>query len=211
MEFQMFSLSDLASIDTKHLWLKISLAGQEKAWQQAQLYSNPSARYNAYINQVCLNHFLIWLQDWLREESNLNACVYPSEESLQSILEILNGTAIQMGNTRLVLIPTETLDVETLCVPQEWVDIKTWMANYYIGVQVSLDDDDDCWMRVFGFATHRQLKNQGTYNECDRTYSLTIQELIENLALLFATLGLNLIAEVPKDVTLPADLKLLLL
>ncbi len=198
----MFSLSDLVSIDTKHLWLKISSADQERARQQAQPYSNPIARYNAYVNQVCLSHFLVWLQDWLREESNLRACVFPSEESLPSIWEVVNGTAIQVGNTRIVLIPTESTDLETLCVPQEWVDIKSWMANYYIGVQVNLDDDDDCWMRVSGFATHRQLKNQGTYNEGDHTYSLAIEELTENLSLLFATLGLNLVAKVPEDVTL---------
>jgi len=202
----MFSLSDLASIDTKHLWLKISPAEKEKICQQAQPYSNPIARYNAYVNKVCLNHFLIWLQDWLREESNLKVGVFPSEESLPSIWEVVNGTAIQVGHRRLVLIPTENTDLETLCVPQEWVDIKSWMADYYIGVQVNLDDDDDCWMRVSGFATHHQLKNQGTYNECDRTYSLPIEELTENLTSLFATRGVHLLTEVPSEITLSETL-----
>ena len=126
------------------------------------------------------------------------------KENLPSILEIVNGTAIKVGATKIVLIPTETINIEELCVPQEWVDINTWAADYYISVQVILDGDDDTWIRVCGFATHRQLKNIGKYNESDRTYSLPIEQLTENFTLLFATLGLSRLAEVPPEVTLSA-------
>jgi hypothetical protein len=199
----MLRLPDFMSIDTTHEWLNISLAEQKKAWQLSQGYSNPSSCYNAYLNRVCLYQFLDWLQDWLRSEYNQSASVFPSEQGLANIWEVVSGGAIQFGDTRLVLIPTETLDLDVLCVPQEWVDIESWKADYYIAVQVNLDGDDgDCWMRISGFTTHRQLKNQGIYDEVCRTYSLTVNALADNIVSLFATLELNLQAEVPSEVNL---------
>ena len=199
----MLSLSDFLKIDTEHIWLQLETDTQEEAWQLSQCHSNPIACYNAYLNRVCLSHLLNWFQQWLGEESTLHAQVFPCEESLPSILEIVNGTAIKVGETRIVLVPTETIDIEELRVPQEWVDINSWAADYYISVQVNLDeDDDDINMRLCGFTTHRQLKNQGKYNQSDRTYSLSIEQLTENFTLLFATLGLHWQEQVPPEVTL---------
>ena len=199
----MFSLSDFVNIDTKHIWLQIETAEQEKAWQLSQHHSNKIAIYNAYLNRVCLNSLLTWFAESL-QESTFFPEVFHSKENLLSILEVVNGTVIKVGATRIVLIPTETINIEELCVPQEWVDINTWAADYYISVQVILDGDDDTWIRVCGFATHLQLKNIGKYNESDRTYSLPIEQLTENFTLLFATLGLSRLAEVPPEVTLSA-------
>jgi Protein of unknown function (DUF1822) len=198
----MLRLPDFMSIDTTHLWLNISQVEQQKAWQLSQHYSNPTASYNAYLNSVCLYQFFRWFQDWLREEYNESASVFPSEQGLANIWEVVNGAAIQFGDTRLVLIPTEILDLDALCVPQEWVDIKSWAADYYVGVQINLDGDDDCWMRVCGFTTHRQLKNQGVYDQDCRTYSLPVEALADNIISLFATLELNSQVEVPSLVNL---------
>lgn len=206
----MLSLSDFVNIDTKHLWLQVETAEQQKAWQLSQHHSNALAVYNAYLNRVCLSPLLAWFQESL-QESTLHPEVFPSEENLPSILEIVNGTAIKVGETKIVLVPTETIDIEELCVPQEWVDINSWAADYYIPVQVNLDgDDDDSWIRVCGFATHRQLKNQGKYNSRDRTYSLPIEQLTENFTLLFATMGLRWQEEVPPEVMSAAEAQNLL-
>ncbi|OKH51643.1 hypothetical protein NIES2101_17910 [Calothrix sp. HK-06] len=198
----MLRLPDFMSIDTTNLWLNISSSEQQKAYRHAQCYSNPTACYNAYLNSVCLYQFLNWLQDWLREEYNLSASVFPSEQDITYIWEVVSGAAIQFGNTRLVLIPTETLDLDVLCVPQEWVDIESWKADYYVAIQINLDGDDDCWMRVCGFTTHRQLKNQGICNEDSRTYCLPLEALADNIISVFTTLELNLQVEVPSIVSL---------
>lgn len=198
----MLRLPDFLAIDTTHLWLKLSLAEQEKAWQLQKSYSNPITRHNAYLNSVCLYEFLNWLQDWLQEQYNLQASIFPSEQGLAQIWEFFNGAAIQFGDTRIVLVPTEILDLDVLCIPQEWVDIQSWAADYYIGVQVNLDDDEDCWMRVYGFTTHRQVKNQGVYDVDCRTYSLPIDTLADDIASLFATLELNFKVEVPSEIHL---------
>jgi hypothetical protein len=196
----MFQLSQLQPFDSENsnlLRLTINEADREFAWQQAQQhYSNPISRYNAYLNGACLNAVLNWLSEWLAGEAFLQPSVWHRQD-ISSIWEVVNGTAIQIGGTRLVLIPSDEGDLEELCVPQEWVDIPNWSADYYLPVQVNLDgDEDEFWVEVCGFATHRQLKNQGTYSAGDRTYALPTKELTQSLVVMQITLGLNLQAEV---------------
>jgi Protein of unknown function (DUF1822) len=200
----MLTISELVSIDTKHLWLQIEPTIQVEAWQQAQHHSNPIARYNGYLNRICLYHFRNWLQGWLQEEqSALDVSVLPSQASLPIIWELVNGTAVQVGQTRLVLVPVETINLEELRVPQEWLDISAWTADYYVAVQLNLDSDkDEAWMGVYGFTTHYQLRNQGTYNKSDRTFSLAVEQLNENLTTLLVTLGLGFDYEVMPQVNL---------
>jgi hypothetical protein len=195
----MFHLSQLQPFDSDNsnlLRLTINEADREIAWQQAQYHSNPISRYNAYLNGAFLNAILNWLSEWLAGEAFPQPSVWHSQD-ISSIWEVVNGTAIQIGDTRLVLIPSDEGDLEELCVPQEWVDIPNWSADYYLPVQVNLDgDDDEFWVEVCGFATHRQLKHEGTYSAGDRTYTLPTKELTESLVVMQITLGLNLQAEI---------------
>lgn len=174
------------------LRLTIDEADREIAWQQAQHHSNPIYRYNAYLNGVCVKAFLNWLSEWLAEEALPQPSVW-HDRDLASIWEVVNGTAFQIGEIRLVLIPSDGGELEEFCVPQEWVDIPNWSADYYLPVQVNFDGDDgECLMELCGFATHRQLKNEGRYSAGDRTYALAIEELTESLTVMQITLGLNL-------------------
>lgn len=197
----MFDLTKLQLVDSSDsclVRLTIDQADQETAWHQAQDHSNPISRYNAYLNGVCLKPFMQWITELLAEEGLPQPSVWKRQD-LASIWEFVNGTAIEIGDTRLVLIPSDQGDLEDFYVPQEWVDMPNWTADYYLPVQVNLDGDDDgeCWMEVLGFATHRQLKHEGRYNKCDRTYALSTQKLTKSLLVMDITLGLNLQQEVP--------------
>jgi hypothetical protein len=143
-------------------------------------YSTSGAYQRAWSNQICLTTFL----SWLREEITPDARVYPNNAALPSIWEFVNGTAISFNNSRLVLIPTLAMDVDELRVPQEWVDIPEWVADYYLGVQLNPDEG---WMRVFSYTTHQQLKNLGDYDVGNRTYSLESDHLISDLNVLWVT------------------------
>ncbi|BAY99773.1 hypothetical protein NIES37_37560 [Tolypothrix tenuis PCC 7101] len=179
--------------------LKIPPQEQKTTWEQAQIHHHGIARHNAYINSICLHTLL----NWLTKVSALQPSIVPSEASLPSIWEVVNGTAISLGDRRIVIIPTETMDLEELCVPQEWVDIPNWAADYYLAVQVNLEaDEDDCWMWVCGFTTHRQLKNFAEYKSSDRTYILPAENLISNLTVMQVTLGLDMRDDVPELPTL---------
>jgi len=178
----MFSLDKLITTYPKQLWLELSPQAQAQAWQQVHNYSNDVARWRAYVNYLCLHGFVEWLQEEpdLQEEK---LSIWPTNDANPSIWEVVNGCAVELGDTRLVLIPSETTDLEQLCVPSEWLDIPSWAADYYLAVQMNLEGDED-WMRVRGFTTYQKLK-QGREDKLQRTYSLDSQDLIESLNVLW--------------------------
>ncbi|MEA5581878.1 DUF1822 family protein [Nodularia harveyana UHCC-0300] len=143
-------------------------------------YSTPGGYQRAWLNQICLTTFL----DWLQGEITPNARVHPNRATLPSFWEVVNGSAISFEDSRLVLLPTLAMDVDELRVPQEWVDIPEWVADYYLGVQVNPDEG---WMRILGYTTHQQLKTLAIYDAGDRTYSLESDQLIPDLNVLWVT------------------------
>lgn len=193
----MFNFNELETDNSDLLCLKISSADQQAAWQESQNQSNAIARYNAYLNRLCLKTLLKWFSDWLADTSLPQPSVLFSTDTLFSLWEVVNGIIIEVGKTKLVLIPSDNSDLEELSVPQEWVDIPDWIADYYLAVQVNLDgEEDESWIQVCGFTTHRQLRNHGRYNESDRTYSLPRETLMEDLSAIELTMALHLQTEV---------------
>ncbi len=143
-------------------------------------FSNPNSRYQGYINELCLSAVLPWLQ----EDFTPQAKVWPTTTALPSFWELVNGTAVVLDATRFILVPSETIDLSELRVPQEWVDLPSWAGDYYLAVQVEADEG---YVRVWGYCTHEQMKNQGSYDASDRTYSLDATEIINDMSVLAVT------------------------
>ena len=160
------------SVLTDRLYLEIP----ESVGQQNPAFSTLGAAWQAHLNQISLAAILPWLQ----EERAAN--VVPAVAALPSFWEVVNGTAIESEGIRLVLIPTIAIDLRELRVPQEWVDIPSWNADYYLAVQVNPDAG---WIKIWGYTTHHQLKTKGTYDPSDRTYSLDEADLIQDLNVLW--------------------------
>lgn len=158
--------------DTSTQWLEIPDAVHRQSWQQSQFISIPGNRLQAYLNQVCLQTVLPWLQEKSTVEPMLD-----STDSL-SFWEMVNGSAIVLGTTRLIFIPTEAMDRSEFRVPQEWIDIPSWVGDYYLAVEV--DTDEQC-LNIWGYTTHQMLKSEGNYDPSDRTYSLDGNDLIQDL------------------------------
>ncbi|NES22799.1 MAG: DUF1822 family protein, partial [Symploca sp. SIO3E6] len=178
----MLSLDKLINTYPKQLCLELSPQAQAQAWQQVHNYSNDVARWRAYVNYLCLHGFV----DWLQEEPDFQEeklSIWPNNQANSGIWEVVNGCAIELGDTRLVLIPSETTDLEPFCVPAEWVDIPSWAADYYLAVQMNLEGDED-WLRIWGFTTYDKLK-QGKKDQLQHSYSLDSQDLIESLNILW--------------------------
>jgi hypothetical protein len=165
-------------LEPTQLFIEISEAEKSTAWQQTKSSATPTSRWNAYLNQISLNAFL----PWLREERNETAKATNSKNALASLWELVNGTSVTIDNKRLLLVPSEASDFDELRVPQEWVDIPSWSADYYLGVQVNLDDN---YIRVWGYCSHQQLKKTENYDGRDRSYTLAEDNLIEDLSVLW--------------------------
>lgn len=155
------------------LYLEIPEAAQEL---QTPIFSTAGASWRARLNQISLEALLPWIQE------EQTAQVWPSVAALPSFWEVVNGTAIECEDMRLVLVPTIEIDLRELRVPQEWVDIPSWSADYYVAVQVNPNAG---WLKVWGYATHHQLKTNGVYDANDRSYSLDEDDLIHDFNVLW--------------------------
>ncbi|MCC5667921.1 DUF1822 family protein [Nostoc sp. CHAB 5784] len=163
-----------ASADPREWLSEISPAIQAQSWQQSQVYATPSSRWCAYINLICLHTFL----DWISTEDFPKASVWYSFPGTPAFWEFVNGTAILLEGKRVVLIPSEAIDDSELEVPQEWVDILSWAADYYLAVQVKPDSE---WVRIWGYTTHEELKSLAHYDSVDRTYCIDARHLTKDL------------------------------
>ncbi|KYC42385.1 hypothetical protein WA1_20675 [Scytonema hofmannii PCC 7110] len=164
-----------AFADPREWLLKISPKVQAQSRQQSQVYATPSSRWCAYINQICLHAFL----DWISTESFAEVNVwYSYPGSNTAFWEFVNGTAILLEGKQVVLIPSEAIDDSELEVPQEWVDIPSWAADYYLAVQVKPDGE---WVRIWAYTTHTELKSLADYDPVDRTYCMDARHLTQDL------------------------------
>jgi Protein of unknown function (DUF1822) len=162
-----YNLSELQTIYPNQLWLTLSQEAKEYAWEQTalQIYSTPAARWRAFLNYLSLNTFLAWLKD----DSEFNhVLTVPSWDDFAAYWEHVNGSTVTVDDTKLVLIPSDKSNPLELEVPAEWVNIPNWAGQYYLGVQLDLEQS---WLRIWGYATHQQIINHATFNIA-RTYCL---------------------------------------
>lgn len=172
----MTSSSSPILTDSFQLQLEIPIAAFAQG--QHQPFSTDGIRWQALLNQACLQAFL----PWVREVHVPNARVWTNQAALPSFWEVVNGVAIEFEGRRAVLIPTSAIDFSELRVPQEWVDIPSWAGDYYISIYVNPEDEE---IRVLGYATHLKLKQTGHYDANDRTYSLTEDAIIPDINVLW--------------------------
>ena len=169
-------LREFEIIDSEQIWLSFSPEYQKHLLSSVKDYSYEAARWNAYLNSLCLNAFIYWIKEYLDLPEEI--LLLPSEKECYQLWEFLNGTAIKLGESRIILIPTEDSVVEEFCIQQEWVDIPGWEANYYVLIQVNPEQN---WLRVLGYSSRNTIKEKGEYDEITRTYSLMRNHLTIDL------------------------------
>lgn len=175
------TLTELRAIFPHQLWLEVSERTQAETWSAIaqHRYSNPAARWTAYLNTLCLSQVVSWLAtysdgEFLQLQSRPDA----------SIWEMVNGTVITLDQTQIVLIPTDQTNPFDVCIPQEWVDIPAWVPDYYVAVQLNLVEG---WLRVWGYTTRAQILDRSTYDRVTQTYALELNEVISNLDVMWVT------------------------
>lgn len=163
-----FTFSELIAIFPEQIWIEVSKQTQEEIWRVAQQrYSNAGDRWTAYLNLLCLDRFLAWFQAEFDQQVQLQP-----EADRSSVVA---GTRLTVGDAHMVLIPDDKSTVSEFCIPQAWMDIPAWVADYYLAVQLNLEAG---WLRVWGYATNAQIREQASYETIDRTYCLAAEDLI---------------------------------
>lgn len=153
----------------------------EEARDEFHRYSN-NAGWNAYINRLCLDAVIFWIRQFTVEEPRPDANYW----------EFINGTAIDCGSSRVVLVPYEIPQNEPF-IPQEWVDIPIFAADYYLFCEVVDLDEERGWVYVKGYVSHWQVKIHGKYNPEQRGYYKNLKGLTteEDLLMFLAAVRLG--------------------
>jgi len=167
--------------EPSQLWLTLSDTLQQTAWQTAQSAATPGGRWQIYLNRLSLQAFLSWLQS----KDLVCQRVFPALDEPGTGWELVTGSCLQLGDRTLALIPTDELGHDTFELPQEWVDLPSWAADYYIALKVNPEDG---WLECWGYATHQQIKTLGRYDASERTINLTGDQLSRNINVLWTTL-----------------------
>lgn len=168
--------------------LAISPARQAVIWQQSQAAPTNWGRWNGYLNHLCLDAIL----PWLKADYFPTAIAGIESSQLPMFGEVVNGSIITIGTIRIAIVPTESIDRSELEVPQEWVDIPSWAADYYLGVQIASDANQ---LQIYGYVTHQQLRTNSSYDSQDRTYALNIADINPDLNALWLTLDRYTVSE----------------
>lgn len=159
------------------LYLEILPDDQDTAWQKSQTLTNSAGVWRAYLNRLLLDSFF----DYVTEEYSFKVEVANPQRLPQS-WSILDGTLVSIEDKRLLLLPTETIDDKEVRISQEWVDIPSWVADYYLVAEVNPDEE---WIRVKGYITHLEIKKSGSYDAVTREYSLDVNHIIEDISVLW--------------------------
>jgi hypothetical protein len=185
------------TLQSAAIWLPIDSTDLSQI--STHSYSNTTAEKNTQLNQLCLQK----VQAWLTEIGIESTPTFPPAQ-MDSIWDVVNGCPLTVGDRQLILIPSIKLDRQELSVPQEWVDIPAWMGDYYVAVQIDLDDQT---MNIWGYTSHRTLRETGTYDQFNRTYNIDGDLLIPKLDILWMAqlLDLQEIATVPPISTVAID------
>jgi hypothetical protein len=174
----------LELIPISQLALPISPAISDLAWQQAQAYPSIEARWNAYLNHIASQ---LIAADFAIDFPQIR--ISPDSDTWQFV----NGSVLELNGKRIILLPAKTIDHSELVIPQEWVDIPAWAADYFIAVQI---DPDAEMLHCWGYTTHQMMKSKARYDASDRTYSLDAHHLIADVSGLSVVQQLN-----PREVT----------
>ncbi|MEO0768899.1 MAG: DUF1822 family protein [Cyanobacteria bacterium J06649_4] len=163
------------------LWLEISTSVQANAWQHSQIIQSPGGRWQVYVNQLCLRTLL----DWLLTEKSINGLEWSLDSASPARWELVNGSVITFGDKRLALIPIEGIGHDEIEVPQEWIDIDSWAADYYLALQINVEEG---WLEGWGYTTHQRLKTLGDYDSMERLYCIGAEALVQDTNALWTTL-----------------------
>lgn len=202
------TIEALTEIYPEHIWIDLSKTGQfESKLSTEQLQDRDYNLSQVNLNQLCM----VAVKKWLGEVFDLELksvfpCTFDGKENLEFISKLVNGFVLQLGKTRLVFIPSQSTDMTEMEIPQEWVDIPNWAADYYVPIQVDVEGK---YLHLWTFISHYNLKNSGGFDRVFRNYELPDHIETKNLDVLFTACELHSLGELtPKRATIDPVSKL---
>lgn len=143
-------------------------------WQRTASVSDPVARWRIYLHQLGLTTLMSWFQE------EFTQTVYPWPHAAPfDIWHVVDGLVITLGDKRIVVVLSESIDAAELNVPQEWIDLSSWAADYYIAAYVDVDEEQ---LALWGYASYDMIKHKGIYDQTERAYRLRDIDLVQDFS-----------------------------
>jgi hypothetical protein len=166
------------------LTLEIPNAAIEAERDRLDAASQSGPQWRATIHRLALAA----IEPWLAETLDCTPRPWPNRSAQTGLWKWFDGAVLRCGDTafatlrdrRIMVLATTAIDRDELRVPQEWIDLPDWCADYYLAAQVDVDAG---LVTLWSYASHRQLK-AGDYDSFDRSYSLTADHLYGDVSLL---------------------------
>jgi Protein of unknown function (DUF1822) len=142
------------------------------------------------------------IKEWLETDRGLSSTEdFPYSGILKNdrlVSKIVNGFCLKIEKSKVVFIPSEQLDIDRFEVAQEWVDLKNWMGDYYVPIQVDVDAQ---YLHLWGTISHQELKQtEEPDDEIFRYYNVDADRMVDNLEVLWTSCE---IAPDPRSVNIP--------
>lgn len=160
-------VNDWLELTPDSIWLEIPADIQEISWAKSTAFTDASTRQRVYINLLCQQVIFNYLQSEIPPASLV--------ENQEDFWQLgVNGFTVKLGEKSVVVIASETLDIEGMEIPQEWVDIPQLIGDYYLAVQVNNAEN---YLRIWGYTTYKNIKEKGQYIQRNLNYSLLRNQL----------------------------------
>jgi Protein of unknown function (DUF1822) len=168
--------SIIGSFDSTPVDLTIPISLQDDGWQLSQQRHTRANQWQGYLNYLCLAVCLPWLTTSFRGVSiDFDPFATGVRQWLApSFWEVVDGSIVTIDRSRICLLPHTSCDRSELRVPQEWMEIPNWIADYYWAVQIDLDAQS---ATIWGCTSHAQIQQRGSYDDLDRTYHIDADDL----------------------------------
>lgn len=173
MNISSYRLQQLTATYPEHIWISTDINYSETDLNQSEL------------NQLCIDR----VSKHLTKSLDLTVeSAFPSEgKSLLFVSKLVNGFVLSISDVRIAFIPTQDLDLMGFEVPQEWVDLSNWVADYYVPIQIDLDGN---YLHLWGFISHQYLQQRSTLDRYLRVYEVDSSDLVSDLDSLWITCDL---------------------
>jgi hypothetical protein len=181
------TIETLTEIYPEHIWIDLSKTVQFEFKLSAEQLRDRDYHLSR----------MVAVKKWLSEVFDLKIksvfpCSFGGKKNLEFISQLVNGFALQVGKTRLVFIPSQSIDLTEIKIPQEWVDLPTWVGDYYVPIQVDLEGQ---YLHLWTFISHYNLKNNCEFDPVFRNYEISDSAGSKNLDVLFTACELHSLGE----------------
>lgn len=179
------NLDEIAITYPEQLILAIAPEQINFAWSQMAKYVNFPAQRNMVINHLCMDVISQWLQT---EVINQPIDQFPIINHADALWSVVNGCKVSIDNLSMVFIPTEEIDTAVFAIPQEWLRIPLWIAQYYVAVMIDMEEG---WLRIYGYTEFETIEKKANYNTDDGYYYLDREWLTEDINIMWVVNQLN--------------------